>query len=88
MGLRARVWSVAAVVVVLVSGSAVAVAAPYTRQFRGEGDSSFGFAWIYARADARSKAVGDGFTDPEAQCAEISATGTTYDATVAWECTR
>lgn len=103
MGLCARVLSVVAVVVAVASGGAVAVAAPdagrhpgnqgqgsrsQEGRFQGYGGSSFGFAWIYARADARRQAVDGGFTDPDTQCVEVFAFGTVFDATVIWECTR
>jgi hypothetical protein len=70
------------------AGAGTSSADPYTRQFTGEGSSSFGFAWDYARAQARAKAVADGFTDPAAQCAEIWAWGDVFWARVVWECTR
>ncbi len=70
------------------TGTGSATAAPYTAQFRGDGSSSFGFAWEYARRDARDKAVADGFADPAAQCEEIFSFGTPFDAMVIWECTR
>lgn len=70
------------------AGGGTAAAEPYTRQFTGEGSSSFGFAWEYARAQARAKAVNDGFTEPVEQCVEISAWGDQFWARVVWECTR
>ena len=72
----------------LVATAATARAEPYTNQFRGDGSSSFGFAWDYARWDARDKAIADGFTDPATQCEEIFAFGNVFDAMVIWECTR
>jgi hypothetical protein len=72
----------------LVATAAIATAEPYTNQFRGDGSSSFGFAWDYARWDARDKAIADGFTDPAGQCEEIFAFGNVFDAMVIWECTR
>jgi hypothetical protein len=70
------------------TGTGSATAAPYTAQVRGDGSSSFGFAWEYARRDARDKAVADGFADPAAQCEEIFSFGNPFDAMVIWECTR
>ncbi len=69
------------------AGTGVA-AATYTRDFHGEGASSFGFAWDYARWDARRQAIADGFTDPSTQCTEIFAWGDVYWAQVTWRCTR
>jgi hypothetical protein len=73
---------------VLFAGAGTAVAEPYTNQFRGDGGSSFGFAWDYARWDARDKAIADGFSTPASQCVEIFAFGNPYSAMVIWECTR
>ena len=78
----------ATVLATVLTGTGSAAAAPYTAQFRGDGSSSFGFAWEYARRDARDQAVADGFTDPAAQCEETFAFGNPFDATVIWECTR
>lgn len=78
----------AAVLATVLAGTGSAAAAPYTAQFRGDGSSSFGFAWEYARRDAREQAVADGFAEPAAQCEEIFAFGDVFDATVIWECTR
>ena len=72
----------------VLAGSATAAAAPYTREFTGNGGSSFGFAWDYARQDARRKAVADGFTDPATQCVETFAFGSPFSAFVIWTCTR
>ena len=72
----------------VLAGAGTSAAEPYTKQFTGEGSSSFGFAWEYARAQARAKAVKDGFTDPARQCVEISAWGDPFWARVVWECTR
>ena len=83
----ARALSAAVFATVLVSAGS-ATAAPHTAQFRGDGSSSFGFAWEYARRDARDKAVADGFADPAAQCEEIFSFGNPFDAMVIWECTR
>ena len=77
-----------AVLATVLTGTGSAAAAPYTAQFRGDGSSSFGFAWEYARRDARDQAVADGFADPTAQCEEIFSFGNPFDATVIWECTR
>lgn len=76
---------VAAVLATLLASTA---ATPCTKQFRGEGGSSFGFAWEYARWDARAEADADGFTDTAAQCEEVFAFGNAFDAVVVWECTR
>jgi len=84
MILRALALSAA----IALSAPATAAAEPYTAQFRGDGSSSFGFAWDYARWDARDKAIADGFTDPPSQCVEIFAFGSYYSAMVIWECTR
>jgi hypothetical protein len=70
------------------AGAAPAAAETYTNQFRGDGSSDFGFAWMYARWEAEDKAIADGFTDPANQCEEIFAFGSYYIATVIWECTR
>jgi hypothetical protein len=78
----------AAVLATVLTGTGSAAAAPYTAQFRGYGSSSFGFAWMYARWDARKQAEDDGFADPATQCKEIFAFGNNYDAMVIWECTR
>jgi hypothetical protein len=79
---------IAAAAVSLLLGAVPASADPYTNEFRGEGSSSFGFAWEYARADAAGQARDDGFTDPRAQCVETWAWGDIYSATVIWECAR
>jgi hypothetical protein len=78
----------ATVLAAVLAGTGTAVAAPYTAQFRGDGSSSFGFAWQYARWDARDKALADGFTDPATQCEEIFSFGSPYEVMVIWECTR
>jgi hypothetical protein len=78
----------AAVLATVLISTGSATAAPYTAQFRGDGSSSFGFAWEYARRDARDKAVADGFADPATQCEEIFSFGNPFDAVVIWECTR
>jgi hypothetical protein len=72
----------------VLASTTAATAAPYTKQFRGEGSSSFGFAWEYARRDARDKALEDGFTAPASQCVEVFAFGSIFSALVIWECTR
>lgn len=72
----------------LVAGGETAAAEPYTNQFRGDGSSSFGFAWEYARRDVRAKAVADGFTDPDNQCVETFSFGNPFSAMVLWTCTR
>jgi hypothetical protein len=73
----------------IAAGLALASASgTYTNQFHGEGSSSFGFAWEYARWDAYLQAKDDGFTDPFDQCVEIWAYGDVYWAEVIWECTR
>ena len=82
-----------AVAGVLAAGMALATAGtaaaePYTNRFTGEGSSSFGFAWDYARWDARDQAIADGFADPATQCAEVFAFGNPFSAMVIWECTR
>ncbi|TCO52282.1 hypothetical protein [Actinocrispum wychmicini] len=70
------------------AGTGTATAGTYTKQFTGEGSSSFGFAWMYARWDARSQAVADGFSDPDHQCVETWSFGDIYWAKVVWTCTR
>lgn len=55
-----------------------------TRQFVGEGSSSWGFSLYYARAQARSRANEAGFAD----CTEIYMEDWYYYAMVIWECTR
>lgn len=55
-----------------------------TRQFVGEGSSSWGFSLDYARAQARSRANAAGFYD----CTEIYVEDWFYSAKVIWECTR
>lgn len=55
-----------------------------TRQFTGEGSSSWGFSLDYARAQARSRANAAGFYD----CTEIYMEDWFYWAEVIWECTR
>jgi hypothetical protein len=72
----------------LLAGATPAVAETYTNEFRGEGSSSFGFAWDYARWDAYDQALADGFTDPYDQCEETWTFGSIYWAIVIWECTR
>lgn len=72
----------------LTAGPVAVADTTYTNQFRGDGGSSFGFAWMYARRDAQTKAMADGFTDPAHQCKEIFAFGSPYIAMVIWECTR
>lgn len=74
---------------VLVSGGPAAAAAhtameTETRQFTGEGSSSWGFSLDYARAQARSRANDAGFSD----CTEIYVEDWYYYAKVIWECTR
>ncbi|NUT50233.1 MAG: hypothetical protein HOV94_23445 [Saccharothrix sp.] len=63
-------------------------AAPYTKQFRGVGDSSFGLAFVYAEWHAYNQAMADGFTDPFDQCVEIDRWEGVFDARVICECTR
>jgi hypothetical protein len=72
----------------VLAGATPAAAETYTNQFRGEGSSSFGFAWDYARWHAHNQAKNDGFTAPFDQCEEIWAWGDVYLAVVIWECTR
>jgi hypothetical protein len=48
----------------VLAGATPAAAETYTIQFRGEGSSSFGFAWDYARWHAYDQAKNDGFTAP------------------------
>lgn len=55
-----------------------------TREFVGEGSSSWGFSLDYARAQARSRANAAGFYD----CTEIYVEDWYYHAKVIWECTR
>ena len=88
MVVRAVVRAFVLAATLVLAGAGTAVAAPYTNQFRGDGGSSFGFAWDYARWEARDKAIADGFSDPAHQCVEIFAFGNPFSATVIWECTR
>jgi hypothetical protein len=80
--------ALAATALILVAFTGTANAVPYTKEFRGEGSSGFGFAWYYARAHAAQQARDDGFTQPLEQCEETDAWGNMYDAWVIWECTR
>jgi hypothetical protein len=80
--------TLAATALSLLAFTGTANAVPYTKEFRGEGSSSFGFAWDYARAHAARQAGNDGFTQPLEQCEETYAWGTVFDALVIWECTR
>lgn len=72
----------------LLAGAAPAAAETYTNEFRGEGSSSFGFAWEYARWDAYDQALADGFTEPYDQCVETWTFGDVYWAIVIWQCSR
>jgi hypothetical protein len=86
--IRRAVSALAVASTVALVGLPAAAAEPYTRKFTGEGHSSFGFAWEYARWNAHANAVADGFTDPFGQCGEIHAFGDQHYALVVWECTR
>jgi hypothetical protein len=70
------------------STTAVAAADTITQRFTGEGSSSFGFSFDYARWHAYNQAKAAGFATPFDQCVEISAEGYYYWARVVWECTR
>ncbi|HEX6352715.1 hypothetical protein [Actinophytocola sp.] len=72
----------------LLAGATPAAAESYTNQFRGDGSSDFGLAWMHARWQAEDKAIADGFTDPDNQCEEIFSFGDYYTAMVIWDCTR
>ncbi|WP_370949050.1 hypothetical protein AB5J62_16270 [Amycolatopsis sp. cg5] len=66
--------------------SAPLASATETRDFRGDGDSSFGpeFALMYARWDAKAKSDEAGFTD----CFEAEKHVWAYSAWVIRRCTR
>jgi hypothetical protein len=70
------------------STTAVAAADTITQRFTGEGSSSFGFAFEYARWQAHGKAQAAGYVTPFDQCVEISSHGNVFWAEVVWECTR
>jgi hypothetical protein len=58
-----------------------------TQQFRGEGSSSFGFAYEYARADALRKARTAGYTSAQCTVIDSYVWPGGYDAWVVLECT-
>lgn len=78
-----RAVLIAAIVSLL---SAPLASASETRDFRGDGDSSFGpeFALMYARWDAQHKSDAAGFTD----CFEAEKHVWGYSAWVIRRCTR
>ncbi|MEQ4304343.1 hypothetical protein ABNF97_23690 [Plantactinospora sp. B6F1] len=69
-----------------VLGTGGAAHADETRQFRGEGSSSFGFAYEWAYGQALGRARDAGFTDCEVIDSYIWPGG--YSAWVLLECTR
>lgn len=82
------ITSVALAAVMTLSGTVASASDTYTKRVRGDGNSSFGFALMYARWDARAHARADGFTDPDHQCKEVLVLASPYIATVFWDCTR